>query len=105
MKKALCLVLLVAAFGAVAHTAPVSPLKTRSQAQLPVDPDARVLDFRSGQMLAAAESQEATGYYPECADMDGAYCSTVGAHARCYWYGYSEPGWATCQSDHTWVIN
>jgi len=104
MRKAFCLVLLVATFGVMAHTAPVSPLKAQPQAEAPISSDAKVLDFRTGQFVAAL-SPVASGYYPDCSELDGAYCSTVGAHARCYWYQYSEPGFATCQSNHTWVIN
>lgn len=104
MRMALCLALMVAAFGATAHTAQVSSLKTQPQVQsVPAASEAPVLDFRTGQFVAAM-SPVATGYYPECATMDGGYCSTVGARARCYWYNYSEPGLAICQADHTWAI-
>jgi hypothetical protein len=102
MKKVLCLTLLVAAFGAAAHPGSMSPAKQPAQVRSTASSE-QVLDFRTGRFVAVA-GVTANGYYPECATMDGGYCSTVGARARCYWYGYSEPGLAICQSNHTWAI-
>jgi len=103
VNKVFGVALLVVAFGAAAHTGSVSSPVLQAQVQSHAPSYESVLDFRTGAFKPAASSVVA-GYYPECATMSGAYCSTVGARARCYWYGYSEPGLAVCQSDNTWMI-
>jgi hypothetical protein len=102
MKKVVFAGLLVAMFGATAQAGSSSDSSSETKAQAHSSA-ASVLDFRTGRFFAANSSTTA-GTYPDCRTMDGAYCSTPGATARCYWYAYSEPGFAVCQSDNTWQI-
>jgi hypothetical protein len=102
MKKIVCFAFLIAALGIAFQTAAV-PQHEAKGVVASVQTDDRVLDFRTGMMVAANVSpREAAQTLPYCGNYDGNTCSTVGASFRCQWQP-GEPGRCFCNDSKVWT--
>ena len=64
-----------------------------------------LLKSKNSAPLIWESATQVAQYLPDCGTMDGMYCSTPTARARCYWYQYQEPMVCVCQPNNVWACN